>query len=252
METPHKQLLPDRHNYMTILAAIQFKPPKGQPALAREKLTSLVGTAAKSGANVIVCPEMATTGYLWPDSSAIAPHAESACGPTFASLSTVAAEHQVWIVCGFPEHETDDLYNAALIVDPNGACAAVYRKILLYDADENWAVSGRSRELISTSFGTLCPAICMDLNDDDLLQFLWQSQPQILAFCTNWIEEGIDVHAYWKHRIWGWNGWFVAANTWGVEEGFQFSGRSAILAPGGVVVAEAPVQGDAIIYADMS
>jgi predicted amidohydrolase len=42
----------------------------------------------------------------------------------------------------------------------------------------------------------------------------------------------------------------VAANTWGQDRGTRFAGRSAILGPGGVVVAEAPAEGDAVLVYD--
>lgn len=234
------------------LAAVQFRPPKGRPLLAREGLAALIHEAGEDGTDLIVCPEMATTGYIWPSAAVLDPLAESARGPTFRLLSKLAREHRSWIVCGIAERSGDALYNSALVVDPWGDLARCYRKVLLYSADLTWATPGTERMTSETRFGRLAPAICMDLNDDGLLRFLEQSRSEVLAFCTNWVDEGSDVHAYWRWRLAMWPGWLVAANNWGTDEGTRFSGCSAIMAPSGAAVAVAPPVGDCVLRVDTS
>lgn len=230
------------------LAAIQYKPPHGRPDRARRDLVRRARAAVEAGAQLVVLPEMATTGYVWPSSAALAPHAEPAEGPTRAALGAV---HGAWIVCGYAEQGADGrLYNSALVLRPDGSLAASYRKVLLFDLDRSWATPGSQRMLVPTPLGAVAPAICMDLNDDRLVTWLHMTTPEVLAFCTNWVEEGADVHGWWQARLRGWRGWMVAANRWGVEAGVQFSGRSAILAPGGEVVAAADAEGDAIVIVE--
>jgi predicted amidohydrolase len=235
---------------MTRFAAIQYKPPKGNPSQARADLARLAGEAGGQGADIIVCPEMATAGYIWDSPEAVLPHAETARGETYEALSAVAAEFSAWVVCGYPELADGRLYNSAMVIRPDGGLQCSYKKILLYDADHTWCSPGLQREFIPTDSGGICPAICMDLNDDRLIRFLWETQPGTVAFCTNWIEENIDVLTYWRLRLLGWKGWFVAANTWGLDGDTEFSGSSMILAPGGLVAAEAPRTGDAVILAE--
>ena len=233
------------------LAAVQFQPPKGQPDAARDALSALIDEAGRSGADLVVCPEMATTGYVWPSAAAIRPHAEPERGPTFQRLSPLARQHRAWVVCGFAEAADDGrLYNSALVIDPWGELARCYRKVLLYSADTTWAAPGTQRMTCETRFGRLAPAICMDLNDDDLIRFLHRSAAEVLAFCTNWVDEGVDVHPYWRLRLTRWPGWAVAANCWGEDEGVRFSGRSAILAPGGAVAVTAARTGDQLLLVD--
>lgn len=244
------------------LAAIQYRPPKGEPELAREQIVALVHQAAGQGAQVVVLPEMATTGYIWSSPQEVGPHSELPRGPTYAALAAVARVHGIWIFCGYPERMFTGrarerrkvaLFNSALAVMPDGELATSYRKMLLYEADTRWANAGWRRAVCRTEFGRIAPAICMDLNDSAFLEFLGYARPDIVAFCTNWVQEDADVHGYWRQRLHeaGWSGWFVAANTWGTDRGTRFSGRSAILDPDGVVVAEAPVEGDAVIVAEI-
>ena len=244
------------------LAAVQYRPPKGRPDAARLDLARLIDEAGQRGAGLIVCPEMATTGYLWDSPAKLGPHTEPARGPTFAMLAGRARRHAAWIVCGFAERfvhvgrtgpaggAVATLFNSALVVTPDGSLATCYRKVLLYDADLAWAAPGWRRPVCQAAFGGLAPGICMDINDPRFAAHLRETRPTVVAFCTNWIAEGLPVRPYWRERLLGWRGWFVAANTWGTDGDVGFSGESAILDPSGRAVAVGPAEGDAVVVAD--
>lgn len=244
------------------LAAIQYRPPKGRPDEARADIVRLVDEACGAGAELVVLPEMATSGYVWSSPDEVLPHAEVRRGPTFRALSERARRHGAWLVCGLPERfhppgvrgpsggPVARLYNSALVISSDGALATCYRKVLLFEADETWANPGWRRPVCPTPMGRLAPGICMDINDPRFIRHLFEARVQVLAFCTNWVEEGADVHPYWCGRLAGWQGWAVAANTYGEDRGVGFSGRSAVIAPGGRVVAQAGATGDAVIFVD--
>ena len=244
------------------LAAVQYRPPKGRPDAARADIVRLVDEACGAGAALVVLPEMATSGYVWSHPAELMPHAEVRRGPTFRALSERARRHRAWITCGLPERfevpgmrgpsggPVVRLYNSALVIAPDGGLATCYRKVLLFEADETWASPGWRRAVCPSALGRIAPGICMDINDPRFVRHLVDARVDVLALCTNWVEEGVDVHPYWRARLAGWRGWMVAANTHGVDRGVGFSGRSAILAPGGRVVAEAEPSGDAVILVD--
>ncbi len=232
------------------VAAIQYRPPKGDPVRARSELVASSQAAAQAGAKLIVCPEMATTGYIWASSEAIRPFAEIPCGPTFEALRPVAQRHRAWIVCGYVEQEGEALFNAALVIGPSGKLIASYRKCYLFCEDERWAHPGRERLLIDMGEpGSMMPAICMDLNDDGLVAVLRQQQPGFLAFCTNWVDSGEDPLPYWRERLVGWRGCLIAANSWGPDEHTGFTGLSTIVGPDGEVLARAPASGNHVLIA---
>ena len=232
------------------LAAIQYKPPKGNVPQAHLELGLLIDEAASKGADLIVLPEMATSGYIWDDADSLRPHAEQSDGPTFQWLAQKAVEHQAWMVCGYPEIDEDGrLFNSALVVNPSGQLMCSYRKIMLFDADLTWSNSGNTRYIVPSQWGRIAPIICMDLNDDHCVQFLKQKNIQICAFCTNWVEEQMDVLWYWRLRLGNFKGFFVAANSWGQDSGTTFSGLSTILGPKGALLAQAPREGNAVILA---
>ncbi|MCB9538368.1 MAG: carbon-nitrogen hydrolase family protein [Myxococcales bacterium] len=92
-----------------------------------------VAEGAARGARLVALPENATLLARPVDRVA---RAEALDGPTVARLGRLARRHGVWIsLAGFPER-TDDparTANASLLLGPDGALAAVYRKIHLFD-----------------------------------------------------------------------------------------------------------------------
>jgi predicted amidohydrolase len=227
------------------LVAVQYKAPnkEDKPRALREAAALVTGRS-----DLVVFPEMFATGYLFTSVDAARRIAEPADGPTFLAMADVARRTGAWVVAGFAERAADALFNSALVIDPRGERRFVYRKTLLYDADLPWATAGDSGyALFDTDFGRLSQGICMDLNDDRFVGWLRSAAADWIAFPTNWIEQGEDVHGYWAYRMLGVRGALVAANTWGPEQDTVFSGRSAVLR-GGHVVAAAPASGNAAVY----
>jgi predicted amidohydrolase len=232
------------------VAAVQFKPTKGDKAGSLARLARLCEDAA-GAAELVVLPEMAATGYLFAGPEAIAPVAEAARGETFETLAPLARAAECWIVCGFPEREGSRLYNSALVIDSTGELRFCYRKTLLYDADKTWAVAGDSGyRRFETRSGSFTVGICMDLNDDRFVAWCAETQARVIAFPTNWLDEGQPIWGYWAWRLEGVPSALVAADTYGWEGDTKFLGTSAIIDRRRVLAAASPA-GDCVISATL-
>lgn len=206
------------------VAAIQYKATKGDPHASRRALVRLAEQGAR-GADLVVLPEMAATGYLFANRAAVLRHAELPRGPTFAALAPVAAAHRCWLVVGIVEDAGVDLFNSALVIDPAGELAFTYRKTLLFDADTTWATRGDSGyRRFDADAGSFGVGICMDLNDPGFTEWAASARLDAIAFPTNWLDEGQPIHGYWAARIAGTGATLVAANSWGFDP-LTFAGR---------------------------
>jgi predicted amidohydrolase len=224
---------------------VQFKGTKGDSETSRDALDALAQRAAP-GTDLLVMPEMAVTGYVFPDEPSARRVAERPDGPTAARWSALARTHGTWVVGGFAEDAGDQLFNSALVFDRAGDLVFVYRKTLLYEADLPWASPGdHGYRSFDTGNGRFAVGICMDLNDDRFVDWLRTDRPDAVAFPTNWVRDplGTDVWSYWAYRMRGIDAALVAANTWGDEAGTSFTGRSAVL-QSLVIRAHLPVQGN--------
>jgi predicted amidohydrolase len=115
------------------LAAFQMIARPGDVAANLALIADAARKARAAGADILVAPELATTGYGAGD--IIRDLAEPADGEQVAQLAAAAAEASVAIVAGFAERAGGALYNSALFVDPSGR-HSVYRKCHLYGAYE--------------------------------------------------------------------------------------------------------------------
>ena len=238
---------------------VQFSPLYGRVEDNLERLESLIEAGAKQGAEILVLPEMAWTGYLWPQRHSLVLRAEEAgAGPGQERMQTLAQHWDLTLVYGFPERSQDGLFNAQGLAAPDGTLGPVYRKTHLFDADTWWALPGDTGYLQwPSAWGAIGSGICMDLNYPDLADFHAGAGTDILAFSTNWIDQNFDVLPYWAERLKGSQGpgfrrLALFANRGTSEFGVPFRGQSAIFWDGecvatlpgkdnGVLVAEVPL-----------
>lgn len=215
-----------------LVAAVQFQPERGRCERNRARLLLLLQMAIEKGAELIVLPEMCTSGYIFPDAESVRPFCEPRNGPSVKLFQREAQRSDVVICFGWPELDpvTEELFNSAAVCFPDGR-VEYYRKNLLYEADETWARPGNTPYPTWTSKnGLRCTlGICMDLNDDKFIDHLLSNDIRVLAFPTNWLDQGFKVWNYWAYRLDGTSTCVVAANRYGSEDETPFCGDSAIL-----------------------
>lgn len=102
----------------------------GDPATNVARLAALLPSAKASGVELLLAPELWTTGYNDPE--AIRTFSEPADGPTRRAIAQLAREFSMAIAWGFPEQDGDTRYNSAQLVGPDGSSLLTYRKVHLW------------------------------------------------------------------------------------------------------------------------
>ncbi len=126
-------------------------------------IASAAQTAAASGASILVCPEMAATGYNI--GSLIAERAEPADGPIAARIAEIARESGIAVVYGYPEADAGVVYNSVQVCDPSGTPLANYRKTHLFgELDRSHFAAGDELVVQFDHAGIRCGLlICYDV-----------------------------------------------------------------------------------------
>lgn len=241
------------------VALIQYKGDKERWHQHRRWLTNAILRALDHGAKLIVTPEMACTGYLFEDETQARQYAENSQSSWASELCQLTLKYRAHLVVGVIEATTHGLYNCAWHISSEGKCTSYYKR-LLYCEDERWAQSGAeihydgySYPIFDVEGHRATIAICMDLNDDEFIEHCHQHQPDLIAFPTNWLDQGEEVSPYWAWRLQGLKCYLLAANTYGVEEQVQFRGESAVLlSEPPTLFALAPKEGDLLIELELA
>lgn len=86
--------------------------------------------------DLLVLPELATTGYFFEDAGELGKFAEHFPGGlTSDFLTQLARNVEGNVVCGVAEHDEGALYNSAVLFGPDGY-EGTYRKVHLFDAEK--------------------------------------------------------------------------------------------------------------------
>ena len=232
-----------------------------------DRAAALIREAGESKPGLVALPEMFQ--YRGP----VAGFRESATelpGPLTEPFSELARDLDCWILLGsLAERSTDPKrpYNTSALLDPAGQIAALYRKRHLFDVaiDDGQsdresaritpgdksvvAVLGGLAEEVDVRLGL---SICFDLRFPELYRELTAAGAVVLAVPANFLEATGRDH--WEVLLRARaieNGAFVIAPAQcGIGAGVPTHGRSMIVDPWGIVVAQAP-DGPGVVVAEI-
>jgi 5-aminopentanamidase len=175
------------HRRMTTrIACAQVPLSVGETAANRATCAAAIESAARDGAQIVVLPELASSGYVFADRGELASLAETRDGATIAEWAKLAEAFGVIIVGGVPEAADEEVYNSAAIVDPTGL-RAVYRKAHLWDSEN--AVFDRGDDLpvvVDTDHGRVGVMICYDVEFPEWVRAVSLSGADLLCAPVNW------------------------------------------------------------------
>jgi omega-amidase len=237
------------------IAAAQISCALGDVEENLRKIRDFSARAKEGGAELVVFPEVADTGYSMPIIAASATPWTAGAVP---ELQKIAKDLSIAIICGVSEREGDSIYNSQVFIDANGDIVGSYRKTHLFTGtpmgEDECFLPGN--ELKSFPFGglRLGLSVCYDLRFPELFRTLAIEQkanvfilssawpfPRIEHFRTLVSARAIENQSY-----------MISSNRVGTDEGVTCCGSSAIVDPYGVILASASTDREEIVVADVS
>ena len=247
-------------------AVCQYAPVLGDLPANVAKGARAIREAAAIGADLIVLPEMANSGYVVNSSSearALAERPEDS--PAVASWLKLSQEYGAYIVAGFGEKVSDtELYNSALILGPSGILGTYRKTHLFYEENLYYRPGDLGFPVFELPFGRIGILICYDLRFPEASRILALRGADVICVPTNW------VSMMTPDRLWDAQGYcqanyvaianaamnqvFMAcADRVGEERGVQFLGCSLIIDPAGTPLAgPASADGDEVLVAEVN
>ena len=240
-----------------------------------DKAVEQIGRAAKQGAEVICLPELFRSQYFCQVEDAdLFDLAEPIPGPTTKSLGSVARKHRVVLIAPIFERRARGLYhNSTAIIDSDGSVVGVYRKMHIPDDPAYYekfyfTPGDLGFQAFDTAYGKIGTLICWDQWYPEGARITSLLDASVLFYPTaiGWHPHEKSAHGKAQKDAWQIvqrghavaNGVYVAAvNRIGLEKmdaggaGIEFWGSSFIADPQGVILAEASVNREEILIAEI-
>jgi predicted amidohydrolase len=211
----------------------QFAPVRGRPDTNAATLESALRSA---DCDLLVAPELATSGYLYFDRAELASVSESVPdGPACVRLLRVCRETGRSIVFGLAERDGDRIYNSSALLTPNG-CVANYRKAHLFETETLvFDRAGASKDLADVAGAKIGIMICFDWRFPEVARLLALRGAEVLAHPSNLVLpycQDAMVTRSLENRV-----FTVTANRFGTESvagtSITFTGQSQVVSPRG-------------------
>jgi predicted amidohydrolase len=191
-----------------LVAAIQAASELGQPEENRRTLADLIDRAAAKGAEVVVLPETAVTGYMSPDIkrtwrvsdrpiasglTGVDPKdaAETVPGPSTKYFGYTARRWGIYLTVPLLEvdRKTGRYYNTTVLLGPDGGILIHYRKLNPWPwAEQGWASEGNlGRPVVDTPFGRFGVLICYDIHKQ--AEELAKLKIDTLLYSIAWVDD---------------------------------------------------------------
>lgn len=246
------------------VAAIQFRPVFKDAKGNLRRLALLAIQAAKNGAKLIVCPELAISGYSFMSAAEAEPFSEVITEPGAQSMGVfraISAKYGTHIAWGLIERDpgTGDLYNSQVLMCPDGSFES-YRKVNPFSSDFLWSSEGRANPPIrkidvggkTYKVGLLICRDVRDKKDDNWVSFYEKGDADVVAFSSNWGRGGFPATA-WMNFVKENRTALIVSNRYGAETPNDFGhGGVCIISKEGQVNCEGLLwDEDCIVYGEV-
>ncbi len=235
------------------IAGVQMDVGLGQVDANVGSIIERMKTTQAKGAELVVFPECAVSGYCFESPDEARPYAQSIPGPVTDRISQACADLQVFAILGILEVDAERIFNTAAFVGSEGVIGT-YRKVHLPFLGIDMHVTYGDRPFAVHEAGGLRVGmnICYDAAFPEASRSMAILGADLIALPTNWPPgaEGVAEHVINSRALEN-NVYYMAVNRVGTERGFEFIGRSRICAPDGQTLAVSQGVEEEILYAQI-
>ena len=203
------------------------------------KIHELLADRSDLGGSLVVLPEMLATGF----SMDVAAVGAGEPQRTENFLGEVAQRHLATVLGGLGvAHENGKGRNLAVALDPTGARITEYSKIhpFTYGGEAECYEAGDSVTSFNWNGLRVCPLICYDLRFPEVFRAGAGMGAELFCVIANW---PIKRVSHWitllQARAIENQAYVVGVNRCGNDPTFTYPGRSLVVDPHGVIIADA-------------
>jgi len=210
------------------------------------KARQLLASAAPQPGSLIILPETFSTGF----SMNLAVTAEPENGHTEQFLREMAVQYQSCVIGGVVTSASNSRgLNQALALAPDGSVLARYTKNYPFSlgGEDKAHRAGSAVSVFEWQGLRVAPLICYDLRFPELARSAVRAGAEVLIFIAAWPAKRIQ---HWitllQARAIENLAYVIGVNRCGTDPDFTYTGRSLVVDPHGLVIADAAEQERAV------
>jgi predicted amidohydrolase len=228
---------PRLHESDSLLVALgEYDTGWHDPAGSLQRIDDLARRARTSGADLLVLPEMCTTGFTMEAER----YSESENGPSIRAISEIAARNKLYVIAGLSMRRDGRYVNSAVAFAPDGEAVGTYDKQRLFGyATEHEIYSpGGGPCVVSIGPLTVGMFVCFDLRFPELFREVGRDV-DALVLIANWPS---TRQTHWdvltQARAIENQCYLIGVNRTGSADGLEYIGGSVIYDPWGARIDE--------------
>ncbi|MGB8166789.1 MAG: carbon-nitrogen family hydrolase [Chthoniobacteraceae bacterium] len=224
---------------MTNLSIIQFDIAWEDKTANFRKVEALLAATPPAPDSLVVLPEMFASGF----SMNLAVTRQSAAREDEAFLARLARKHGVFIAGGVVSTGAGEMgRNEAVVFSPEGALLARYTKTHPFSLGGEAQGHEAGTEIVSFRWGgfTVAPFVCYDLRFPEIFRTAALGGTNLFVVMALW---PVKRQQHWltllQARAIENQAYVVGVNRIGAEPGYSYAGRSVVVDPHGIIIADA-------------
>ncbi len=233
---------------------------------ARRMAEFVEAEAGEHGADLVVFPELATTGYIVPwmtdldVTRGIFEQSEPIPGPTTELLGEAAARHGAHVIVGISQAHPKIphvLYNSTALIGPDGAVIGIYQKVHAALEEKDYFIAGNTVGVHETELGVIGMNICYDVRFPELTRMQALAGAELIV--ASWAmyyqpgkapSDSIALRS--RQRAQENAVFYVGCNRSGHEGAKTYFGRSVVAGPDGRIVANSETDAEEVLRATLT
>jgi predicted amidohydrolase len=204
-----------------------------------ERFQKLTDAVTKTNCDLLICPELYTSGYNVGD--ALPEVAKNQSDSFIEQVSALANSTSTALVLGYPELAGKTLYNSAIFIGSDGQTLANHRKLAIPPGDEGDHFTSGNEMTFVEYMGVKCAIlVCYDAEFPETVRAVAKIGAELVIVPTA-LNSGWPVVAdkVMPTRAFENGVWLAYANHAGSEGGLEYYGHSCIVRPTGQDAARA-------------
>lgn len=178
---------------LTIQTTIaQLEPVLGDAEANRGMFERVLQRAKMDGADLVLLPELFATGY------SVGPmldeQAMTLDGEAMRAVRALVREYGLYVVWNFPERNGTSYYITSALIGPSGDVLGTYRKMHLFDGENEYFTSGDAFVVVDTPIGAIGLMICYDVEFPEVARSLMLNDADMLLISN------ANMHPYARHH----------------------------------------------------